>query len=156
MLDNILILITTVTDPTEGADDVIDQSHACAAALVLAVTRADHEVKDSERRCALSAIARLLSIDEDAARPLVEEAEALLDDSVSLYDFTAIVHKEFDAERKRELLQLLWEVAFSDHVLDPEEELIVRKTAHLLHVPHEDFIDAKLAARRAHRDGADG
>ena len=44
-------------------------------------------------------------------------------------------------------MELLWLVAFADGKKDPEEEHLVRKIAGLLHVPHPDFIDAKLRAR---------
>jgi uncharacterized tellurite resistance protein B-like protein len=38
-------------------------------------------------------------------------------------------------------------VSFADTVKQAEEEHVVRQIAGLLHVPHPDFIDAKLTAR---------
>ena len=38
-------------------------------------------------------------------------------------------------------------VSFADTVKHAEEEHLVRKIAGLLHVPHPDFIDAKIRAR---------
>jgi uncharacterized tellurite resistance protein B-like protein len=41
----------------------------------------------------------------------------------------------------------MWRVAFSDSELEQHEEYLIRKTAKLLHVRHEDFIDAKIRAK---------
>jgi uncharacterized tellurite resistance protein B-like protein len=38
-------------------------------------------------------------------------------------------------------------VAFADAEKDAHEEQMVRRIAGLLHVPHPDFIDAKIKAR---------
>ena len=44
-------------------------------------------------------------------------------------------------------MELLWLVAFADAEKHPHEEHLVRRIAGLLHVPHPDFIDAKIRAR---------
>lgn len=41
----------------------------------------------------------------------------------------------------------MWLVAFADSEKHPLEEHLIRRIAGLLHVPHPDFIDAKLRAR---------
>ena len=58
-----------------------------------------------------------------------------------------------DLTEKKEVVELLWRIAFADSRIEPHEEYQVRKIANLLHVPHADFIDAK---RRARSDTAKG
>jgi uncharacterized tellurite resistance protein B-like protein len=47
------------------------------------------------------------------------------------------------------LIELLWQVVYSDGRADSYEEHLVRKVAGLIYVPHEVFIAAKLRAREA-------
>lgn len=44
-------------------------------------------------------------------------------------------------------MELLWRVAFADGRLDRYEEHLIRRIADLLHLPHRDFIRAKLRAQ---------
>ena len=59
------------------------------------------------------------------------------------YQFTSLINRGFSYTQKITLIQLLWEVAFSDGELDIYEEHLVRKIADLLHISHMDFIKTK-------------
>ena len=82
----------------------------------------------------------------DEARALIELAENEVDHAVSLYDFTSFLNDTMSNEERAGIVELLWQVAFADAVLDKYEEYYVRKIADLLYVPHRDFIKAKLRA----------
>jgi uncharacterized tellurite resistance protein B-like protein len=97
-----------------------------AAALLFEVVRADGAVEAEE----------LVRLAEEASRG-----------AASLYEFTALVDRELPFDDKKRLVELLWLVAFADAAKDAQEEHIVRQVASLLHVPHPDFIDAKIRAR---------
>jgi uncharacterized tellurite resistance protein B-like protein len=49
----------------------------------------------------------------------------------------------------------LWEVAYADGVLDPEEDLLIRRIAGLIHVTDRERVLAKqrVVARMSQRDG---
>ena len=68
----------------------------------------------------------------------------MLEEAVSLYEFTAVINDQFDREQKIDLVEMLWRVAYADQELDQYEEYFVRKIADLLHVSHKDYIQAKL------------
>jgi uncharacterized tellurite resistance protein B-like protein len=67
--------------------------------------------------------------------------------AVSLYEFTRLVDQRFTPDQKRHIVGLLWEVALSDARIEGREEHLIRKIATLLHVPHQAFIEEKIAAR---------
>jgi uncharacterized tellurite resistance protein B-like protein len=69
---------------------------------------------------------------------------------VSLYDFTSVIHREWNEDQKADLVRELWAVGFADGHLDPREEFLVRKVAGLLHLPHPRFIAAKQDARETY------
>jgi uncharacterized tellurite resistance protein B-like protein len=83
----------------------------------------------------------------EEADELVRLAEQASRSAGSLYEFTSLVDRELPPDQKKRLVELLWLVAFADAEKDAQEEHIVRRIAGLLHVPHPDFIDAKIRAR---------
>jgi uncharacterized tellurite resistance protein B-like protein len=118
-----------------------------AAALLFEVVRADSVVKDEERTVMRAAVQSTFGLGREEADDLVRLAEESSRGAASVYEFTEIVDRELPPEHKKRLVELLWLVAFADAEKDAEEELMVRKIAGLLHVPHPDFIDAKIRAR---------
>jgi uncharacterized tellurite resistance protein B-like protein len=127
-----------------------ERDHAlrlAAAALLFEVVRADTEVKAEERTVMRTAVQSAFGLSEAEALELVRLAEEESRGASSLYEFTRLVDEGFSPEQKKRLVEMLWMVSFADAVKHAEEEHIVRRIAGLLHVPHPDFIDAKIKAR---------
>jgi len=111
-----------------------------AAALLIEVTRADFHVEPAERRAVVNAVQRLFGLSRAETDELVALAEEEVDSSVSLFQFTQLVDREFSQEQKAEVIEMMWRVAYADLNKDKHEEYLVRKVADLLHVPHGTFI----------------
>lgn len=126
-----------------------------AAVLLFEVSRSDGRVADEERTVMRAGIQSTLGLSAQETEELLRLAEEQSRSAVSVYEFTSILDKEFSAEQKKRVVELLWLVAFADAEKDPHEEHMVRKIAGLLHVPHPDFIDAKLKARGRSEAGQD-
>ena len=94
-----------------------------------------------------TAIQSAFSLTEAEAQELMALAEEESREAASLYEFTRLIDQGFSAAEKKRLVELLWMVSFADTVKHADEEHLVRKIAGLLHVPHPDFIDAKIRAR---------
>jgi uncharacterized tellurite resistance protein B-like protein len=118
-----------------------------AAALLFEVVRADATVKDEERTVMRASVQSVFALAREEAEELVGLAEQASRSAGSLYEFTSLVDRELAPDQKKRLVELLWLVAFADAEKDAHEEHLVRKIAGLLHVPHPDFIDAKIRAR---------
>jgi uncharacterized tellurite resistance protein B-like protein len=118
-----------------------------AAALLFEVVRADARVTDEERAVLRAAVQSTFGLARDEAEELVRLAEEASRDAASVYEFTSLVDRELPFDQKKRLVELLWLVAFADGEKDPQEEHLVRRIAGLLHVPHPEFIDAKIRAR---------
>jgi len=124
-----------------------------AAALLFEVVRADGTVKDEELTVMRAALQSTFGLARDEAEEIVSLAGDASRGAASLYEFTSLVDRELGFDEKKRLVELLWLVAFADAAKDALEEHIVRQVAGLLHVPHPDFIDAKIRARA--RSGLD-
>ena len=118
-----------------------------AAALLFEVVRADGTVKDEELTVMRAAVQSTFGLARDEAEELVSLAGEASRGAASLYELTSLVDRELPLDDKKRLVELLWLVAFADAEKDAHEEHIVRQVAGLLHVPHPDFIDAKIRAR---------
>ena len=118
-----------------------------AAALLFEIVRADAEVKDEELTVARAAIQGTFGISREETDELMRLAEEESRGATSLYEFTQLIDKAFTPDQKKRVVELLWLVAFADSEKHAHEEHLVRKIAGLLHVPHPDFIDAKIRAR---------
>jgi uncharacterized tellurite resistance protein B-like protein len=127
-----------------------DREHGlrlAASALLFEIVRADSEVKDEERTVMRTAIQGTFGLSGEEASELMLLAEQASRNAVSLFEFTSLVDQGFSPEQKKRIVELLWLVSFADGQKDALEEHLVRKIAGLLHVPHPDFIDAKIKAR---------
>ena len=117
------------------------------AALFVEMTRADFQALQVENEAVLESLQTTLDLDRGTATELLGLAQEEAEEAIELFQFTRLVDSSFTAEQKVEIVERLWQIAFSDDHLDKHEEHLVRKVADLLHVPHRDFIAAKKRAR---------
>ncbi len=126
----------------ESADDV---SLAVAALLVEAALM-DETFDEAER----AAIERLLidkfSLDPATVRRLVDTAEREVKRSAHYFPFTQRINQDLDGAAKVRVVEMLWEVAYADGVLDPHEDGLLRQVAGLIHVSDRE---RGLARQRA-------
>lgn len=125
------------------------------AALLIEVMKADRDISEVEREATLTAIRDKFDLPRDEANQLIELAEQETREATSLYQFTHMIDKGFDREKKIRVIELLWQVTFADQIMEKHEEALVRKISGLIHVAHKDFIDAKIRVRNAalHKGG---
>ena len=117
------------------------------AALLIEVSRADFDRSPGERQAIEEALQRSFGLDPAETSEIVDLAEEEVERSISVYEFSRLVDKNFSPEQKQHIIGMLWDVAYSDDRLEEREEYLIRKIATLLHVAHAEFISEKLAAR---------
>jgi len=116
-------------------------------ALLLEVARSDFNVQDEELRSVSAAVCKTFNITKDQGDELVSLAEEEAKQAACLYEFTQLVDKSFGDADKSRIIELMWQVAYVDGVLDKYEDHLIRKVADLIHVSHSEFIKAKHRAR---------
>jgi uncharacterized tellurite resistance protein B-like protein len=136
---------------TEAEDSQVDAEHGArlaTAALLIEMTRADNQVTEEERQAVDAALRDVFSLDADEIAELVRLAELEVKNATSLFQFTHLIDKTYPMERKIHIVELLWQVAYSDSCKNHHEEHLVRKIADLLHVPHSAFVLARHRAEK--------
>lgn len=124
---------------------------ACAV-LLLECARADFEQQPAELDAARAALGRRFGLGAGDLDALLRRANAEAQSAVSLYEFVRRLNASLPPDDKRQIMAMLWQVAYADGRLDAHEEHLLRKLGDLLFVSRRDFIQTKLAAE----DAADG
>jgi uncharacterized tellurite resistance protein B-like protein len=126
--------------PTETAPD---RARLAVAALLLEAARLDEHFTEDER----SLIGRLLSerfqLGPWEIGRLMDAATTAADGSTDLYHFTREIVENFGPEERIGIIEMLWEVAYANGALAPEEDMLIRRVAGLIHVEDQ----ARGAAR---------
>jgi len=119
------------------------------AALLVEVVRSDGTISAAERAAMLAAMSAKFALPPEEATALIDlgEQEARLANDT--YQFTSLINRSFTPGQKLRVIELMWQVAYADAVLSAHEQHVLRKVAELLHVPHGDYIAAKMRARDA-------
>lgn len=128
--------------PEEEVPDDVGEAriqHATAALLV-EIARADDERLAVEHDTMLSLLQSNFSLSSVDTELLLSRAEAAAENSVSLHEFTRILHTELSYAEKQTIIEMLWRIALADNVLDKYEDYTVGKIADLLYVVRGDVI----------------
>jgi len=119
------------------------------AALLVEVVRGDGSIAAAERDALLGAIGGKFSLAPAEAAALVDLAEQETGLANDYFQFTSLINRSFPPPQKLRVIELMWQVAYADAALSAHEQHVLRKVAELLHVPHGDYIAAKMRAKKA-------
>lgn len=118
------------------------------AVLMVDVALADDVFHERELAQILELVGLRFALDSDEATELVELAQDVASDMVSLYEFTQLLHNSLTADEKVHVVSMLWQVAYADGQLDKHEDSLVLKISDLLHVNRARVMRAKDDARK--------
>lgn len=133
-------------EPGHDADAVRSALEVATAALMIEMLRADEGSREAEAALIERLLRRHFHLDDNAVARLVELGSEKADGSVSLHEFTRLIHEHFSVAQKTTVVEMLWRVAAADGRIDPHEELLVRKVADLLYLPQASWVKAREAA----------
>lgn len=118
-------------------------------ALLVEVARGVHDIGAAERDALLAAIGEKFGLASDEATTLIALAEQETKQAHDYYQFTSLINRNFSQPQKQRMIELMWRVAYADARLSAHEQHVLRRIADLLHVPHGEYIAAKMRAKSA-------
>lgn len=128
----------------EHIKDFQDEKILAISILLIEVSKSDDEYDDVEKNKIIEILKNKFSLKENQINLLINLADKENDEMISLYDFTEVLNKGCSYSEKKDLIKMLWDVAFIDGRIDKYEDYTIRKISELLYVQHADFIRAKL------------
>jgi uncharacterized tellurite resistance protein B-like protein len=127
-----------------------DERHSiqlATAALLVEVARIDSASTSDERAAVKRAVLQKFGLAAEEAEQLIALAEAEMQQATDYFQFTSLVNRHFSQAQKLRIIESMWRVAYADAELSAHENHLMRKIAELLHIPHGDYIAAKMRAR---------
>ena len=120
-----------------------DEMTLATCVLLIEVSLSDDSYDDEEKNKIIGILKNKFNLDDSQINVLMELADKKNKEMISLYDWTSKINEIYSYEQKKELIKLLWDVAFADGRIDKYEDYTIRKIADLIYVRHEDFMKAK-------------
>ncbi len=117
-----------------------------AAALLVEAAQMDDSFDAQERAKILDLLTGRFGLGAADAAELLEAAEAKAAETHELYAFTRAIKDALDAEGRIEVLEMLWELAYTDGELHDYEASLIRRVTGLLHVSDRDSGAARKRA----------
>ena len=105
-------------------------------------------------------LAQKFALSAEECAKLLADSEAQSARMTQLHPYTQAIFEQMPMEERTQLIEMLWEVAYADGILDPEEDSLIRRIAGLIYVTDRDRVLARkkvvdrLAAKRSSGAGA--
>ena len=139
-------LIRFLTGGDPAADEGQDPAFALAV-LLIEVARSDDRFDTPERGIIGQALARRFGLGSDEVGRLMRAAEDAAIRATDLHRFTQAVVRDFSPPERVAVIEMLWEVAYSDRELTGDEDALIRRVAGLIYVSDVERGAAKLRVR---------
>jgi uncharacterized tellurite resistance protein B-like protein len=133
-------------DPEHHAPSGADELRLAAAVLLAEAARVDGSVEPEERRAVARLLRERFDLAEDEAAELAALAEQRAERSAQYFGFIEVVNRRFTYEERVGLIEMLWEVVYSDGRLDELQASLMRRMAGLLYVSDPDSGAARKRA----------
>jgi uncharacterized tellurite resistance protein B-like protein len=144
MFDRLIDFLSGQEAP--ALEESADELQLSVAALLIEAAHMDSSFDEAERATIERLLAKRFDLDHDAVQSLITQAQKKVEHSAQYFPFTSQITKNMSGTQRAEIIEMLWKVAYSDGVLDPYEDALVRQIAGLIHVPDRE---RGLARRRA-------
>jgi uncharacterized tellurite resistance protein B-like protein len=124
-----------------------------AAALLVHTAEIDGNMSDLERDQVHAVVKRQFGLDEATTDELVAEATEAEHEAVDLYHFTSLISRSLDADGRRRIVEMMWEIIYADGRVTDFESNLMWRVADLLGISSRERIE--LGQRVASRRGTD-
>jgi uncharacterized tellurite resistance protein B-like protein len=137
-----------LTEGDRQASGGADELRLGVAALLMEAAAVDGQLEAREREAVRRILQQHFALGDEAAGLLAAAAETRAERSTQLFGTTRLISERFSRERRVELVEMLWEVAYADGTLDPLEDAMLRRVAGLVDVSDHERGAARLRVLR--------
>lgn len=148
MLNKLKDFFIEQLNPQNSEEDAEKKLQLATAVLLIEIAKADYEIHHYELTEITQLLGSTFSLTKESIEQLIKDAQSASNKSISLHEYVHIMNTEYSTAQKKQIIALLWQVAYADQHLDKYEDYVIRKVSDLLHVPHQDFIQTKLEHKK--------
>lgn len=127
-----------------------DDPKVAAAALLVHAISIDGAVEPEERERLSRVLSSRYGLGAEETRELIEQAGRRDSEAVDLYQFTSLLKRRLDADGRRQVISMMWEMALADGALHELEDNLIWRVAELLGVSTRERVRLRkeVEARR--------
>ena len=133
---------------TKDIDEISQDSDiriACAALLSEAASM-DMNFGDDEKKVIVELLRKRFEISLEESQDLLELGMKAAENGNDLLSFTKKIKDAWNSEERTKFIEMLWRVAIADEVIDPYEDMLIRRVAGLIYVNDKERGEAKKRA----------
>ena len=151
MLNKVMKFFENVSSPESGSAPSTTEHdiRVATCALLVEIARIDQTFSADELEVLLSILGDQYGLSREHAEMLLAEAEKEVKNSVDLWQFTRRINENYSTQEKIEIIEMLWRIVFVDGKMNRYEHHLMGKLQNLLHLTHDQLIDAKLKVKNA-------
>jgi len=137
------------TGEDAGKTFSVSDHRVAAAALMVHLLSVDGVVEEQERDALHGIVRARFGLSESETDELLALARQRDQEAVDLYAFTSVLKRSLDAEGRAGVIEMMWELVFSDGAVNELEDNVVWRVAELLGVSTRERVELKrrIAAR---------
>lgn len=142
MFDKFFSFLDTLGDGGKSKVDAYspDDPRLSATALMYHVIHADGVLRKVESERLEEFVRAENEIDGNELRKFLKAAEAACDEAVDLYRFASSLMRNLDKEQRLHLIELLWELVYSDGERHELEDNVVWRISELLGIDSRERV----------------
>jgi uncharacterized tellurite resistance protein B-like protein len=143
MLDRLKALFAAAESgggPDRRPPDALQLAAAC---LLVEAAHQDADFDAAERATVDRLVRERFGLDAAEAADLLAAADAAVADAVDFYGFTRHLKDAFDHDERIRMVEMLWQVVYSDGTLHDHEANLLRRVAALLYVSDRESGEAR-------------
>jgi uncharacterized tellurite resistance protein B-like protein len=131
----------------ESAEDRELKLRVATSVVLLEAATADSNFSPQEQEKIIEILKSRFQMNDESVKELIDESENERKNSTDLWYFTDLINENLNNEEKYNLMELVWEVIYSDETLDKFENYIAHKLLNMLNLDHSKFIELKLKVK---------
>lgn len=140
----------------EAAEETLGafgEEHIAVAVLLIEAAKLDGTFSDEERTAISSLLGAHFSLDAQDVAELFTSADERHEQSVEIFRFTNTVKSNFSEDERVQMIEMLWQVVYSDGEVHDYEANLLRRVGGLLHIPDRAAGDARRRVIAGLKDG---
>ena len=126
-----------------------------AAALLVHAAAIDGSVSDAARDKLHILIKQRFNLDDGATDELVAEATEAEQKAIDLYQFTTRLNRSLDEAGRARMVEMMWQIAFTDGAITEFEDNLIWRAADLLGVSQGERIALRERVSAVRGNGGD-
>ncbi len=145
MMERLKAWLTEEQGELSGGRDALELA---VAALLMEAAAVDGGLSEVKRSAVRRLLERRFGLSSETAAELAAAGAQQADRSTQLFGIASIINERCPPARRRELIEMLWEVAYADGRLDPLEDAMLRTVGGLIDVSDHERGEARLRVLR--------